>query len=60
MEGSPALFFWPSVGKLGWAERQKVLGAFHRLAQAAKEFLQIVTALDEINLRSIHNEQIRS
>ena len=40
------------------AERQVVLRALYRLAKTAQEFLQILIALHEVNLRSIHHQQI--
>ena len=39
---------------------KKILRSLHRLAQAAQELLQILVALDEIDLRGVHDEQIRS
>ena len=42
------------------AERQEILRAFHRLTQAAEQFLQILVAFHKINFRGIHHEEIRA
>lgn len=42
------------------AEWKEVLRAFHGLTEPTKKFLQVLVTFDEIDLRSVHNEQIGS
>src|ERR1700736_3373000 len=42
------------------AEGQEILCAFHRLAQAPKKFLKILVALDEVDVRRVDHQEIRS
>ena len=42
------------------AEGQEILRAFDGLAEPAEEFLQILVALDEVDIGGVHHEQIRS
>src|SRR5215471_2956858 len=42
------------------AEGEEILGAFDGVLQAAEELLQVVAALDEIDLRSIDHEKVGS
>src|SRR5208282_1019779 len=42
------------------AKWQEILRAFDGLAEAAEEFLQILVAFDEVDIRGVDHEQIRS
>src|ERR1700683_2216647 len=48
-----------SISFSGAAEREEILCAFHRFFDTLQELLQIGIAIDEVDIRSVHDEQIR-
>jgi hypothetical protein len=43
---------------VGWTQWEKILRTLDRLLQAAQELLEVGVALDEIDFRSIDDQQI--
>ena len=63
-EPVPAPFFHKDLKSADYflvlTQRKEVLRAFHGLAKPPQKFLQVLIAFHEINLRSVHHEQVRS